>query len=155
MKSKIALAIATGLGSGYVPVGPGTAGSIVGLLIAAGLVHWAAWAPLCFGLLALGAIIPGIWASGVTAAVSGRKDPSLVVVDEIIGQWITLAGATVLNWKSWLAAFLLFRALDIWKPWPARQLEALPGGTGIVADDVMAGIYGALVLYAAGCLNLY
>jgi phosphatidylglycerophosphatase A len=60
-----------------------------------------------------------------------------------------------LNWKSWLAGFVLFRLLDIWKPFPARQFEALPGGLGIVMDDVMAGIYGALVLFTAGCFNLY
>ena len=77
------------------------------------------------------------------------------MVDEVLGQWITLAGATALNWKSWLAAFCLFRLFDIWKPPPVRQLEALPGGTGIVADDVMAGVYGALVLFLRGWFNLY
>jgi len=76
-------------------------------------------------------------------------------VDEAIGQWVTLAGATAFNWKSWLAAFLLFRFFDIVKPPPVRQLEALPGGLGIVADDVAAGLLGALVLFAAGCFNLY
>ena len=85
----------------------------------------------------------------------GKEDPSIVVVDEVIGQWITLAGATTLNWKSGLAAFALFRLFDIWKPVPVRQMERFPGGYGIVADDVMAGIYGALVLFAAGCFNLY
>ena len=76
------------------------------------------------------------------------------VADEVAGQWITLAGFTVMSWKSWLMAFLLFRIFDIVKPWPARQLEALPGGTGIVMDDVMAGIYAALVLYGLGWFNL-
>ena len=60
-----------------------------------------------------------------------------------------------LNLTSWIAAFVLFRLFDIWKPPPIRQLEALPGGAGIVADDLMAGIYAALVLFAAGCFNLY
>jgi phosphatidylglycerophosphatase A len=78
-----------------------------------------------------------------------------VVIDEVLGQWLTLAGAKVLNWKSYLAAFLLFRLLDIWKPPPVRQLEGLPGGFGVVADDLAAAVYGALVLYAAGCFNLY
>ncbi len=77
-----------------------------------------------------------------------------MVVDEVVGQWLTLAGARTLNWKSYLAAFLLFRLFDIWKPPPVRQLEALPGGVGIVADDLMAGLYAALVLFAAGCFNL-
>ena len=64
-------------------------------------------------------------------------------------------GLRVFNWKSWLAAFVLFRLFDIWKPSPVRQLEALPGGWGIVADDLMAGVYAALVLFAAGWFNLY
>ena len=75
--------------------------------------------------------------------------------DEVIGQWISLAGARRFNWESCLAAFLLFRLFDIWKPPPVRQLERLPGGLGIVADDAMAGVYGALVLFAAGWFNLY
>jgi phosphatidylglycerophosphatase A len=99
--------------------------------------------------------IPGIWAAGVVARESGREDPQIVVVDEVVGQWVTLAGAIVLNWKSWLLAFVLFRLFDIWKPPPVRQLERLPGGIGIVGDDAMAGVYGALVLFAAGWFNLY
>ena len=71
------------------------------------------------------------------------------------GQWITLAGATAFNWKSYLIGFLLFRLFDIWKPAPVRQLERLPTGTGIIADDLMAGVYGAVVLYLAGFYNLY
>jgi phosphatidylglycerophosphatase A len=78
-----------------------------------------------------------------------------VVVDEVLGQWITLAGALTLNWKSWVAAFVLFRLFDIWKPPPVRRLESLPGGMGIVADDLMAGVYGSLVLIVAGWCNLY
>jgi phosphatidylglycerophosphatase A len=72
-----------------------------------------------------------------------------------VGQWITLAGAATLNWKSWIAAFALFRLFDIWKPPPVRQLEKVSGGAGIVLDDAMAGIYAALVLYTAGWFNLY
>jgi phosphatidylglycerophosphatase A len=124
------------------------------LLIAILLAHWG-WRPLHFLVLAAAALPAGIWAADWTAKKSGKKDPSLVVVDEVIGQWVTLAGAATLNWKSWLAAFLLFRAFDIWKPVPVRQFEKLPGGYGIVADDVMAGVYGALVLWAAGYFNLY
>ncbi len=155
MKNKLAVAIATWFGCGYFPVGPGTAGSAAAVLMAVG-AYWlrpypAIWLALPAALL----MAPGIWAADVTARLEQCKDPGLVVVDEVIGQWITLAGATALNWKSWVAGFLLFRALDIWKPFPARQFEALPGGVGIVADDVMAGIYGALVLFMAGCFNLY
>lgn len=96
-----------------------------------------------------------IWSATITAESAGKKDPQLVVIDEVVGQWITLGGCLHLNWKGWLLALLLFRLFDIWKPWPVRQLEALPTGTGIVADDVMAGVYGALVLAAAGWFNFY
>ena len=82
-------------------------------------------------------------------------NPGAVVVDEVAGQWITIAGAGAIHWKSALMAFVLFRLLDIWKPPPARQFERLPGGFGIMADDVMAGVYGALVLHALSLLNLY
>jgi phosphatidylglycerophosphatase A len=77
------------------------------------------------------------------------------VIDEVVGQWIAFAGAVRLNWKSLLAGFLLFRLFDIWKPFPVRRAEALPRGWGILADDIAAGLYAALVLYAAGCFNLY
>lgn len=110
---------------------------------------------MALGILGVLLAAPAIWAAGVTAREVGSKDPGLVVIDEVVGQWITLAGAMQLNWKSWLAAFFLFRALDIWKPAPARQFERLPGGLGIVADDAMVGVYGALVLFAAGWFNLY
>ena len=94
-----------------------------------------------------------MWASTITARAVNRKDPSIVVVDEVIGQWIALAGAHPFNWKTCLAAFALFRLFDIWKPPPVRQLEALPEGLGINADDAMAGIYAALVLFLAGWFN--
>ena len=153
--SKLAVAIATWFGCGYFPLGPGTAGSLAAIGIAYGLVRAAHWQPLYFAALALILLPVGIWSASVTAKKSKSKDPGIVVVDEVLGQWITLAGATSLNWKSWLAAFCLFRLFDIWKPPPVRQLEALPSGSGIVADDVMAGIYGALVLFGMGCFNLY
>lgn len=155
MRSRAAFAAATWFGSGYAPVAPGTAGSLAALVIAIGLRYWLGISALWIGALGILLIAPGIWAAGVVAQEIGRTDPQIVVIDEVVGQWITIAGASTLNWKSWLGAFALFRVLDMWKPWPARQLESLHGGTGIVADDVMAGIYGALVLFAAGCLNLY
>lgn len=154
-RPNLAIALATWFGCGFSPVAPGTAGSAGALLPAVLLAGYAGWQPLYFGGLALAALGPGIWAAGRTARHYGKKDPGLVVIDEVLGQWITISGATVLNWKSWLIAFLLFRLLDIWKPEPVRRLERLPGGVGIVADDVMAGLYGALVLFAAGCFNFY
>ena len=152
---RLALPIATGFGLGFAPIAPGSAGSLGALALGTLLWRYRGWSQMEFGLLAALSVIPGVWAAQVVAADSGDKDPSRIVVDEAIGQWVTLAGARVYNWKSWLAAFLLFRAFDIWKPPPIRQAERLPGGLGIVADDVVAGLVGALVLFAAGCFNFY
>jgi len=140
---------ATWFGCGYASAAPGTFGS-AGALVVAPLWLWMNWAPWTLALLALALTPLSIWSATVTARSAGRKDPGLVVVDEVLGQWVTLAGAPSLDWRFLLAGFLLFRILDILKPFPARQLEALPDGTGIVADDLMAGVYGAAVLWAAG-----
>jgi phosphatidylglycerophosphatase A len=148
---RFALLLATWFGAGYSPFAPGTAGSLAAILIAI-LLRLAPWH---YGILAGLLLLPAVWAAGVTARALKLEDPSIVVVDEVVGQWVTLAGASALNWKSCLAAFALFRLFDIWKPPPVRQLEALPGGIGIVADDVMAGLYGTLVLWLAGWFNLY
>ena len=155
MQVRLADVLATWFGCGYAPIAPGTAGSAAAVVIAILLEKYAGLAPWHFGVLALLLFAPAVWAATETANARQKKDPGIVVVDEVIGQWITLAGATTLNWKSYLAAFLLFRAFDIWKPFPVRRLEALPGGLGINADDAAAGVYGALVLFAAGCFNLY
>ena len=146
-RNNFADAISTWFGCGYAPAAPGTAGAVL-------IEHYTSAKPGWFAALALAASGPGIWAAGETARQRQLKDPGFVVVDEVVGQWLTLAGARTLNWKSYLAAFLLFRLFDIWKPPPVRQLESLPGGVGIVADDLMAGLYAALVLLAAGCFNL-
>lgn len=139
-----ALCVATGLGSGYAPFAPGTAGSLVGLLLFLPL----AGLGLAQQLAATAAItLLGVLAAGRVARVVGRKDPGLVVVDEVAGQWITLLALPVTPLTA-LAGFLLFRAMDIAKPWPARALERLPGGIGIMADDVAAGLYAQLLLRA-------
>jgi phosphatidylglycerophosphatase A len=155
MKVKAAKLIATWFGCGYAPAGPGTAGSLAALVIAWLLVRYAGWQPLWFAALALVATAPAIWAADVTARALILKDPGVVGVDEGVGQWLALAGARPLNVKSWLGAFILFRLFDIWKPVPVRNLERIPGGAGIVADDLMAGLYAALVLSVTGCFNLY
>lgn len=155
MRNRLARIIATWFGCGYAPKAPGTAGSLAAVVIAWLLhrftgIEWSAFAFLAAILFPV-----AVWSAGVTATLTGIEDPQIVVVDEVVGQWLTLAGAFTLNSKSWLAGFVLFRLFDMWKPFPIRRLERLPGGLGIVADDVMAGVYGALVLYAAGWFNLY
>lgn len=141
---RAAVLLATWFGCGYSPVAPGTAGALAAVVIAALLapiVPTVAW----IGVVAV-LLWPSIWAASRTAVVVGKKDPGIVVLDEVLGQWLTFSGAAVLDWKTLLAGFLLFRLFDIWKPPPVRQLESLPGGAGIIADDLMAGVYGAVVL---------
>jgi len=140
--SAVAALVATGLGSGYAPVAPGTAGSLVGLALFWPLSHLGLTAQLAATAVLFFA---GVKSSAMLAARVGRKDPGLVVVDEVAGMWITLL---LLPSTPAVAAlgFLAFRALDVLKPYPARQLEALPGGWGIMCDDVMAGVYANLVV---------
>jgi phosphatidylglycerophosphatase A len=151
----LARLIATWFYCGYFPVAPGTVGSLAAIAIAWALHRYENVPAPAFALMAVLLAGPGIWAAGVTAKAEGREDPGIVVVDEVVGQWLTIAGATQLNLRSWVLALALFRIFDIWKPPPVRQLERLPGGFGIVADDAMAGIYAALIMFAAGRLNLY
>lgn len=153
--SALAVVLATWFGCGLTPIGPGTAGSAAAVLIAVALHGWAGLAPFWFAILAAALIPPGVWSAGAVARALNRTDPGIVVVDEVIGQWITIAGAGALNLRSWIAAFVLFRLFDIWKPPPVRRLEKLHGGAGIVADDVMAGVYGAVVMIVLGYFRLY
>jgi phosphatidylglycerophosphatase A len=209
-KPKLAYAIATALGVGYLPQAPGTFGSLVGVLTIglcaifflrptslAGLspfhvlsdarfmdkhflvpgsdIHNAMlWLPIFSAavlLVILAAI--GVWSSSKAAAYSGIKDPQFVVIDEVAGQHLTLvlplipialpnlhshmdlstfaifSALSLVNWKYLLLGFLFFRIFDIWKPFPVRRLENLPGGWGIMADDWMAGIYAAILLRMA------
>ncbi len=155
MKSKAARLLGTWFGCGYAPVAPGTAGSLAALLIAWALAEGFELGPPGAALMGVVLLVPGAWAARELEVSKGRDDPSIVVIDEVVGQWITLAGVSAWNWKSWLGAFILFRLFDIWKPFPVRQVERLEGGAGVMADDVVAGIYGALVLYAAGRMSLY
>jgi phosphatidylglycerophosphatase A len=153
--NRFAVTLATWFGCGYFPWGPGTAGSLAAVLIAAALHSWFGVGRSGLAVLVLVFVLPGIWASTRTARILNTEDPGLVVVDEVLGQWLTLLGASTLNWKTFLAGFLLFRLFDIWKPWPIRRLENLPEGTGIVVDDLGAGAYGAIVLTISGSLGFY
>jgi len=153
--NRVAVAIATWFGCGYFPWGPGTAGSVAAIAMAVLLHVYLGSGRITFLILTLVLLWPAIWAATRTARLVQKEDPGLVVVDEVLGQWVTLLGAAVLEWKSWIAALLLFRLFDIWKPWPVRNFERLPGGVGIVSDDLAAGIYGALILYIGGVFRLY
>lgn len=137
MTDKIALAIASAFGAGYVPKAPGTAGALVGV------AAFALGAPPIAAALLL--FLPGVWASTVTSRISGKKDPQIVVIDEVLGQWIALIGASTAP-LSLAAGFALFRIFDIVKPWPVRWCEKAPDGWGIVLDDIMAGAYAYLAM---------
>lgn len=141
-----AQALATGFGAGYSPVAPGTAGSVVGLLL---FLPMTLLPPL--GQLAVTAFVfvVGVAASAHVARLLSRKDPGIVVIDEVVGMWVSLLFLPFTPAVA-LLAFLLFRLLDMVKPYPARQFEALPGGLGIMADDVMAAVYVNLVLRVIG-----
>jgi phosphatidylglycerophosphatase A len=138
---------ATFFGAGRIKPGPGTWGSAAAALIWFALARYipAARQPGVLVGLAAVAVAIGIPAATRVARASRVKDPQFVVIDEVAGQWITLLFAPV-AWKTVLAGFILFRAFDIVKPPPVRQLERLPEGTGIVVDDVAAGIYALAVL---------
>lgn len=143
-KSRIpALAIATALGVGYVPVASGTFGS------AAGLVLWALLpsSPAVQGMAIVVLFVAGSWAGSVVERHVGRTDPGEVVVDEVMGMLITLF-VTGVGWTGAIGGFFLFRLFDIIKPPPARQLERLHGGVGVMADDAMAAVYANIALRA-------
>ena len=141
---RAATVIATAFGAGYSPVAPGTAGSLVGLALFWPLQLAPPWVQVLVTVAAFGA---GVAASSRLAQRLGRKDPGAAVVDEVVGMWLSLLFLPFTPATA-LAGFLLFRLLDVFKPWPARQLEALPGGWGIMTDDVMAGVYANLLLRA-------
>jgi phosphatidylglycerophosphatase A len=143
---RLALLTATAGYAGHFPVAPGTVGSAVGLVLfyairfaGGGLVEAAA-------ILAI--FVAGVWAAGVAERVYGRQDPGAVVIDEVLGMLVTLAFLPV-SLTGALVGFLVFRAMDVVKPWPARSLERLHGGLGVMADDAMAGIYSYIVVRLA------
>ncbi len=157
--------LATGLGLGYAPVAPGTAGSLasVALFALAQTFLQAAVFPVVYlaGLVAL--LLVAWWSTEQALRHWQSKDPQAVVIDEIVGQWIAYGGLLVPlrqpatgGWKYLVAGFILFRAFDVLKPFPIRRSERLPGAAGVVVDDILAGLYAAagLTLLAwTGWLN--
>jgi phosphatidylglycerophosphatase A len=142
--TRIALFMASAGYLGMVPIAPGTAGSAAGLLIYAAvrLTH----SPLVEAVVVLSMLVIGLWSAGVVEQQLG-KDPRVVVIDEVLGMLMTLAFLDV-NPIGAVIGFLIFRVLDVTKPFPAGRLEHLHGGAGIMLDDAMAGIYGNLVMRA-------
>jgi phosphatidylglycerophosphatase A len=177
-KPAFALAIATSLGLGYLPKAPGTWGSAGGVLLAAVLVlatRGQSGGVLIAAEIAAPIVVSlaGVWAGTRIEEFSGVTDPQYVVIDEVYGPMIALVlglalhcwtagvaangagdfaatlAAGLLNWKYLLTGFILFRVFDVWKPFPARQAESFPCGLGIMADDWVAGVFAALVLWFA------
>jgi phosphatidylglycerophosphatase A len=157
----LALTIAT-CGVGYFPLAPGTWGSLVGValyfflfvfshhVLFARIEHnqfnqQLVWTLELTGVLVVIFLVMmiGIWAASRAEKLLRKKDPSIVVIDEVAGQMIALLSGPLWlhTWWSILSAFLLFRAFDIWKPYPIRRLEALDAGLGVMADDIVAGAY--------------
>lgn len=128
---------------GFAPVAPGTVGSFAALALYAA-VRWAG-SPVVEGLAIALVFAVGVWSATQTEKILGITDPGPVVIDEVLGMLITLAGLP-LGWGGVLAGFLLFRVFDVIKPYPAGHLEAAPGGWGIMLDDAMAGVYAHLAL---------
>ena len=149
MSNKAAVIIATGLGSGYSPVAPGTAGSVVGLAVALPFALWGGTATLggaWYAAVTLVLFAAGVWAAGRAEVIFGQKDCGKIVIDEIAGMLITLYLLPA-TWVYFTLGFFLFRIMDILKPFPARRIDQrMGGGLGVMMDDVVAGIYANLCL---------
>lgn len=149
MKSAIAEAWATSFYAGLAPKAPGTAGALVGIAMAYLLTQFAFFSGWHLAALALAMLLPSVWATNVVIDETGLKDPQLVVMDETVGQLLAFAGAgwgAIGPW-TFVVAFALFRGFDIVKPFPVNACEKMPRGWGVMMDDVMAGVYAALVLW--------
>lgn len=164
----LSLAVTT-FGVGYLPLMPGTYGSLIAVGIYVGLSavfgsfrYTPSFAPPEFLVASIHAaillafllfILVGIWAAGRATQLLGNTDPSQAVVDEVIGQLIVFLFVPFgIGWPLVITGFLLFRLFDVWKPYPIDYLQQLPGGIGVCADDILAGVYAGVclaVIYAA------
>ena len=153
-REAVARIFATWFGCGLSPVAPGTMGSLAAIVIAWPL-SMAGFGRIQFLILSFALLYPAIQAADVVEKASAKKDPQIVVIDEVLGQWLTLAGALRFNLPAFGISFALFRLFDVWKPPPIRLIERVPGGSGIVLDDMMAGAYAAIVLFILGWFNVY
>ncbi len=156
---RIAYVVATGAGAGLLPVAPGTFGALEAVLIfaltSAGLRHAPQTHLLVLAALNLIILLAGVWAARRTCELCGIEDPSQIVIDEVSGQLIALTPlAFAPSVIGTLIAFALFRAFDIVKPYPIRKLEHWRSGYGVMADDVLAGIYAGVVITVAITFHL-
>lgn len=144
---------ATVFGIGRVPKAPGTAASLVAVLVAVAVLSFTGWIGMM--ALALAATLFGVWVSDGYGLETGTTDPQDCVIDEFAGQWLALAiaalaankGEPALSIAGYVVAFVLFRLFDIAKPWPVNKAEKLRGGLGIMADDVVAGAIAGFVVF--------
>lgn len=144
LKDFVCYAVATGFGTGLIPGAPGTYGSILAVLLAwiffPGLPVWGQV------LWIVVAVVVGTYAAHWFSLAQDQEDPPMVVVDEMAGQWIALL-CVPMQWTFILTAFLLFRLADIFKPGPVDRLQRLPGGLGIMADDILAGLFALVAVH--------
>ena len=134
--------VASGLGTGRVPVSPGTAGSLLAIVLGIPLLAGPGW---LLPLAVVASVLAGFWS---IRACGIHGDPGWVVIDEVAGQWLAMIGLTHPSAAGLSAAFLLFRLLDIAKPGPIAWAERLPGASGVMADDLLAGALSAALLWA-------
>jgi len=150
-RTRVAYVLATWFGCGYTPYAPGTAGTLGAVPLYLVLRPYGLAVVLGVALVLT---VVGIWAADIVAKHSGLKDPQLVVIDEVAGVLCTLAFAPP-TWTGVVVGVVLFRLFDQFKPWPARAAERkLPGGYGIVLDDIAAGAWGAIVLLGLHSLRV-
>jgi phosphatidylglycerophosphatase A len=138
LTARLSLAVATACGVGYVPFAPGTFGSLAGLVLFAGVRATGQPAIEIASIVAV--FLVGTWAATAAETHFGGIDPGPVVIDEVLGMLVTLALSPV-SATGALAGFVLFRIFDVVKPPPCNRLERLPGGWGVMCDDLMAAIY--------------
>jgi len=142
---KAVLFLVTGAGAGYVPRFPGTAGTLVAIPFSLALNRLAVSHFALGALIVVGSIFCAVWLSTKGSEILKQKDPQIIVIDEIVG-FLVANFLAPLRWTALLWSFLLFRFFDIAKVFPTNKLEELPGGAGIVLDDVMAGVYTFIIL---------
>jgi phosphatidylglycerophosphatase A len=144
---RLALVIASVAGAGYSPLAPGTAGSLVTLAA----IWFLPFTRLTLAATLVAVTVIGTWAAHRVERAVGRKDPSVIVIDEVAGMLVSvlLLPRTI---PVLVTAFVLFRVFDIWKPFPARESQALSGGLGVMLDDLIAGAYALILVLGARAL---